>query len=563
MEVKVRDNIVKCDVLIVGGGIGGLQAAITAAKNGADVVIAEKADTRRSGSGATGNDHFMCYIPEIHGDDYDTILQEVMETLVGPWQDLDLVSLMMNRSFEVVKLWDSYGIDMKPTGNWNFEGHAMPGRRKYHLKYDGRNQKPLLTKQALKNGARIINKTVVNELLTDGNGRVIGAIGVNIEDEDTAEVIVFQAKAVIVGTGHTVRMFPGQNPAYEFNTASCPADTGSGAAMAYRAGARLVNLDIPAVQAGPRLFARSGKATWIGVLTDYYGNPIGPFVQKPSREFCDATSDIWREVFSEKLADGSGPVFMNCSETSEEDMDYMLHDAFVAEGDTSITDYLEQYDIDLRKSMVEFASYEYVYLGRGIDIDIESMSTIKGLYAIGNSAGNVRGDITSAAVFGHISGENACEYVKNVEETAVEGHPLIAEKVELYKQICGRKVGAYWKEANSTLQQVMKDYCGLNIRSETLLKSGMKYLDDLKRHSLSQLKAETSHELMRSLEVLDLIDYAKATALMSENRKESRKPHHNRSDYSYTNPLLNNKFQTISLVEGKPVMEFRNRRKRI
>ena len=43
---------------------------------------------------------------------------------------------------------------------------------------------------------------------------------------------------------------------------------------------------------------------------------------------------------------------MNCSETSEEDLDYMLHDAFVAEGDTSITDYLEQYDIDLRKSMV-------------------------------------------------------------------------------------------------------------------------------------------------------------------------------------------------------------------
>ena len=80
MKVKVRENIVKSDILIVGGGIGGLQAAITAAKNGADVVIAEKADTRRSGSGATGNDHFMCYIPEIHGDDYDTILQEVMET---------------------------------------------------------------------------------------------------------------------------------------------------------------------------------------------------------------------------------------------------------------------------------------------------------------------------------------------------------------------------------------------------------------------------------------------------------------------------------------------------
>ena len=94
------------------------------------------------------------------------------------------------------------------------------------------------------------------------------------------------------------------------------------------------------------------------------------------------------------------------------------------------------------------------------------------------------------------------------------------------------------------------------------MKSGIKYLDDLKRHSLNQLKAETSHELMRSLEVLDLIDYAKATALMSENRKESRGPHHKRSDYTYTNPLLNNKFQTIALVNGEPELEFRNRRKR-
>lgn len=562
MRIKLREDIIKSDVLIVGGGIGGLQAAITAAKSGADVVVAEKADTRRSGSGATGNDHFMCYIPEIHGNDYDTILQEIMETLVGPWQDLDLVALMMDRSFEVIQLWHSYGIDMRPTGHWNFEGHAMPGRRKYHLKYDGRNQKPILTKEALKNGARIMNKTVVNELLTDDQGRVVGAIGINISDEEIAEVIIFQAKAVIVGTGHTVRMYPGQNPAYVFNTASCPADTGSGAAMAYRAGASLVNLDMPAVQAGPKFFARSGKATWIGVLTDYHGKPLGPFVDKPSREFCDATSDIWREVFSEKLADGSGPVFMNCSETSEEDLDYMLHEAFVSEGDTSITDYLEQYKIDLRKSMIEFASYEYVYLGRGIDVDIKSMSTVQGLYAIGNSAGNVRGDITSAAVFGHIAGENACAYVQNVAESNVIKHPLISEKITLYTQICNRKEGAHWKEANSTLQQIMKDYVGMQVRSETLMQSGIKYLHDLKRYSLAQLKADTSHEFMRALEVLDLIDYAEATAIMSVNRKESRGPHHKRSDYTYTNPLLNNKFQTITLTNDGPKTMFRDRRKR-
>ena len=70
--------------------------------------------------------------------------------------------------------------------------------------------------------------------------------------------------------------------------------------MGFRAGARLVNLDIPYVHAGPSMFQRCGKATWIGVLTDYYGKPVGPFVTKPTRELGDVTADIWQTVFREK-----------------------------------------------------------------------------------------------------------------------------------------------------------------------------------------------------------------------------------------------------------------------
>ena len=65
--MKIQDTICS-DVLVVGGGIAGLMAAIAAADSGASVVIAEKANTLRSGAGATGNDHFVCYIPEIHKD---------------------------------------------------------------------------------------------------------------------------------------------------------------------------------------------------------------------------------------------------------------------------------------------------------------------------------------------------------------------------------------------------------------------------------------------------------------------------------------------------------------
>ena len=64
----------EADVAVIGGGIAGLMAAIAAADKGAQVVLLDKANTKRSGAGATGNDHFSCYIPEVHGDNVDDIM---------------------------------------------------------------------------------------------------------------------------------------------------------------------------------------------------------------------------------------------------------------------------------------------------------------------------------------------------------------------------------------------------------------------------------------------------------------------------------------------------------
>ncbi|MCL6479254.1 MAG: FAD-binding protein [Peptococcaceae bacterium] len=532
-----------------------MQAAIAAAEAGANVVVAEKADTRHSGSGATGNDHFMCYIPEYHGNDFDEIIRECMETLVGPYQDLNIFSNIMKRSFEVVQKWDSYGIKMRPKGYWNFEGHAMPNRRRYHLKYDGWNQKPVLTQKALSLGVTILNKVAMNELITDQSGRVIGAVGIDIS-EDHPEVLLFQAKAVILATGPSARMYPAHNPAYLFNVDICPANTGAGDAMAYRAGAKLVNLDLPYVHSGLKHFMRCGKATWIGVLTDINGKPVGPFVTKPTRELGDVTADIWQSLFSEKMADGTGPVYMNCSEISEEDLQYM-HSCFVSEGDTSINDYLEQYNISLRKEMVEFGTYT-IHV-QGLEIGMDAMTSIPGLYGVGDCTANVANGIHSAAVLGQIAGENAGNYIRTVPACDIDGNPRISERIALYNTIVNRENGAHWKEANSTLQQIMGQYVGPKVRSATLLKAASKYLSDLKRYSLEQLSAKNSHELMRCLEVLDMIEVAEAVVLATDNRRESRGPNHRRTDYPFTNPLLNNKFQTIRKTANGVEMEFRDR----
>lgn len=213
------------DVLIIGGGIAGLQAAIEAAASGAKVIVAEKAHARRSGNGSTGNDHFLCYIPKIHGDDINLVLGEIRDTMDGPNQDDIMLKTLMLNSEIMVNKWQSYGIDMIPTGKYNFEGHTLPGRQHYHLKFDGRKQKEYLLKEAQKQGAIIHNHITIGNLLSDGMGRVIGAIGIDTSN-DEPELVTYEAKAVILATGPNSRTFPGNIPAYMFNTSGCPACTG-------------------------------------------------------------------------------------------------------------------------------------------------------------------------------------------------------------------------------------------------------------------------------------------------------------------------------------------------
>lgn len=556
MDVKVREAVIKTDYLIIGGGVAGLQSAITAAALGVDVLIAEKADTRRSGSGCGGNDHYMCYIPECHGDDFGRVVSEIGEGMEGgPWQDPAMLRKMLLRTKSIVERWESYGINMKPTGKYRFEGHTMPERQCYHLKYDGHNQKACLTKEARKNGARIMNKVFINDILINDEGRAVGAIGFSLA-EDEPEVLVFQAKAVLVATAQAMRMYPNVNPAFIFNTHSCPAAAG-GAAIAYRAGASLVNIDVPYRHAGVKGFARSGKATWFGVLSDINGDSISPFVEKPDRERGDALMDIYPGVFADRLETGQGPTYMNCTAFTEEDHAYQ-HQQFYCEGIDSITDYLEQRKIDLHTSMIEFGTYDYSLAQRGIDIDLEARTNIPGIYAAGICCGNVRGNITSASVWGDIAAEAVSQYVQETEEYNVQQHPLIAQRVDFYNQLINRKAGAQWLEANSTLQVIMNDYVGLHVRSEDMLRAGIKYLGDLKQYAEKEIKCEDAHELMRTMELFDLLDLAEAVAITARNRKE-RRGMHKRVDYTYTNPLLNHKFQTIRKTEAGIELAWRDK----
>lgn len=547
---------IKTDVLIAGGGIAGLMAAISAADQGAEVLVAEKANTKRSGSGATGNDHFSCYIPEVHGDDIDPIIREHESCLQGGYADRALTKTFLEQSFDRVRNWDSWGISMRPHGSWEFMGHAFPGRPRIFLKYAGHNQKEVLTREAKKRGVRIVNHLSVSEVLTDG-GEVVGAIGIDTVDEQPV-MKLFQAKSIVLAMGCGSRLYPSPSPGLMFNTANCPSNTGSGQAITFRAGAKLVNMEFPSRHAGPKYFARCGKASWIGVYRDPHGKAIGPFVTKPTRELGDITGDVWNSVFTDLFRSGRGPAYIDCSGTSEEDIDYMTW-SLKHEGNTAMLQYMEEEGIDVRRHMVEFMQYEPFIVGRGIEIDVNAETSVRGMYSAGDPVGNFRADLSGAAVFGWIAGERAAQRSNNTKGPQnVEAHPLVADRVKFYSEILGRDSGPTWQEANLALQQIMKDYAGLDVRSETLLKAGLKYLRDLKQSVISTLMAENSHTLMRSLEILDLMDCGEIIFLAALERKETRAMHR-RADLPFTNPLLQDKFLTIRRENNKIELRWRDK----
>ena len=546
----MKEQIIQADVLCIGGGIAGLMAAIRASESGAKVVVAEKANTLRSGSAGLGNDHFRCYIPDIHGPDIKPNLESLARSQVGgAMRNMTFMRTWMEKSFDIVKLWESWGIEMKYEGRYEFAGHGLPGRILASLKYSGKDQKSVLTREALKRGVTVMNRVMMFDLI-NSNGSLV-ALGISPRDD---KLLVYHAKSVVLGTGLCTRLYPSPTPGWMFNIAYSPNNTGDGRAMAYKAGAELANLELTMRWAGPKYFARCGKGTWVGVLRDPDGKPIGPFVTKPDRKLGDMAADIWHSAFEDFAKTGKGPVYMDCRGISEEDYQYMAH-WLRHEGNASFLDYLEEEAIDLKERPVEFSTYE-MHLSGGVLYNEKGETSVKGLYAAGDE---LFGGISCAATFGWIAGDTAGSYACSAATPdAREAKPRIEERKQMIEEMLGRKKGPGWKEANVALQQIMQDYAG-PIRSETLLAAGFSHVRRLKEKVRTALVARDSHELVRSLEVMNLVELAELLFLAAMERKETRAGHV-RVDYPFTNPLLD-KLLIVRKADEGPLLEWRELRR--
>jgi succinate dehydrogenase/fumarate reductase flavoprotein subunit len=323
----------------------------------------------------------------------------------------------------------------------------------------------------------------------------------------------------------------------------------------------MVNMELPYTHAGPKYFGRCGKATWIGVYRYPDGRPLGPYATRSDTEYGDVTADIWNTAFTDVMMRGQGPVYIDCTDASADDLAYMKK-AMADEGLSAMLRYFDEEKVDPARHAVEFMRYEPILHGRGLDVDENGETSVPGLFACGDMVGNAGCGLGLAAWLGWRAGRTAAARPDGVP-AAIEALPGIKGRMELLSAFMERPAGPDWREANFALQQLMDDYAPVGpykVRSETQLQAGLGYLKRLRRKSIGTLKTTCPHTLMRASEVLDLFDCGEAVFAAALERKETRAAH-KRADYTFTNPLLADKMLTVQLCDdGSVAAAWRDKR---
>lgn len=107
-----------------------------------------------------------------------------------------------------------------------------------------------------------------------------------------------------------------------------------------------------------------------------------------------------------------------------------------------------------------------------------------------------------------------------------------------------------WRELNMAISKCMQNYCGA-VKCEELLKEGLDLLESYRRDAVPKLSCANPHELMRTHEVMDILDVAELILNACLLRRSSSTPLcFERSDYPQKDPESDRKFITIRRENG-------------
>ncbi len=524
---------VRADLLIVGGGVAGLNAALSAIGNGLDVCIADKACVEHSGNIAGGVDHFLAYLGT--GPRWDTresYLEFTARSSTGA-TDLAVVEKIYCEELpEALQRMEDIGCSLKqPDGKYfRTQSYGQPGP--YWINFNGKRMKPLLAKAVRAAGCRILDRVVIEDLLVS-QGTVCGAVGFHIR-EGTFHVI--EAKAVLLATGGTNRLY--QNPTgLSFNTWMCPVNTGESEAMAFRAGAVLANTEYLRMTVVPRGLSAAGLNALVGMGARLLNGRGEEFMQRYDPLGTQAPRYRLAEAVLGEMKAHRGPVSMDCRHLDPAALDHLVN-TLGYDKDT-LPDFFRQKGIDLAKDLLEVGPSEGMQggptevCGSGVKIGPDSATNIPGLYAAGNSADQCR-SLHMAVTSGMHAGRCAAAYAAGVRERVALPAGTLKEGYDtIFAPMAETGRGIRWQEFEDVLQRVITEGLG-PVRSAPGMEKTIAGLTGLQAW-FAKVRANNYHELCRVHELRNMLTVGLAMAHAALFRQESRFGQcHYREDFPFT-----------------------------
>lgn len=520
MSVGVRE--LETDVLILGGGLAALRAAIAAVSAGARVTVMTKGTAGRAGSSAITSAGFSVAIGQ--EDPADSPQSHFADTIRGGGVNRRrLVEVFCEEA--PARFWEmvSWGVE--------FERDAGTGRILQHPSGDHSHPRTAVCLQhkgigmtlplrAASAGVEFLDRIIALDLMHDQNG-VSGVVAL---DQQSLELLAVRARATILATGGIGQLYP---------VTSNPNDvTGDGLALAYRAGARLVDMEF--VQFYPwrlisyvtgRMPVQPSSFVAGAVLRNADNDR---FMPRYDPERGDATTrDIAARAIYTEILEGRGT-----GGGVRLDLSHVPLAEFVRLN-PRVGRYFADHGLDLATAELILAPEAHFLMG-GVVIDEYGRTSLPGLLAAGEVSGGSDGGnrldsnaIPAGQVFGRRAGMAAAA------DAAARGRAGLGQEAvsrwagRFGRRLARRATGFDRREVKRRVNDVMLRAAGIR-RDGARLAEGVRGACALSADYLAA--ADGPRDALAAIELENMVQVASIVVRAAEFRTESRAAHY-RDDY--------------------------------
>ena len=521
MEIT-KQQIIHTDVLIIGGGTAGCYAALTIReKSDAKIVIAEKANIKRSGCLAAGVNAINAYIvKEKNPQDYvDYARKDADEIVRG-----DLLLTMSEHLNEVTSKMEQLGLVILKDENGDY---VARGNR--NIKINGENIKPILADAVNQlDNVEVINHLNITDYIVEDN-TIKGAFGFHMENGTAYEI---RAKKVLCATGGAAGLYKPNNPGFSRHKMWYPPfNTGAGYAMGIDAGAEMTTFEM-------RFIALRCKDTIA---------PTGTIAQGVGAKQVNAKGEIYEDKYgittsqrvygtTQENLEGRGPCYLR-TEGIEKEKDTDLKKAYLNMAPSQTLKWIEQ-GKDPSEQNVEIEGTEPYIVGghtaSGYWVNTNRETTIHGLYAAGDVAGGcpqkyvtgalAEGEIAAQAIAERLEGSGKGFVVNEVADSELSENAF-AKKSE-YERFLNNKQGLVdIEQTEEAMQKIMDQYAGgistdyqYNEARLELADEKIKFLEQ----SIDNLAAQDADDLLRIYEIRERLTVCRSVIAHLKARKETR-----------------------------------------